>query len=188
MEIDFSSAFQILILFIFFILCMTILYTLPLLGEQFERKLRRQRLKNKINSAYQTCKPTWDHLLLLAEEALLHNALYKSQIKLTIKSIITDVLTGVEEYSEEKILYLDSMISHIEKDEPFEGIPDNLVIHLQKIRDQLGGNPSDLAPLVEQLQELSTDRKKEKRQLKSISWLSLIITTLSLAFAIYAYL
>lgn len=178
---------QFFLLGTFLILGVAILFLLPMLGEAIELRTRRKRFKSKLNDAYQVSPPPWKHVLVIADQALLRNTKQSHQIKTVLKNILSDVLVGSEEYSDEKVKYLDSIISQLEDNEPFEGIPDNLVLHLQKIKETLEPNSLDIVPLVKELQELSAERIKEKRNSKIISAISLTVTVLSFAFAIYVY-
>ncbi len=126
-------------------------------------------------------KPSWEDIKEIAST----RGLTQSKIQFTIREYNREIMAGrVEDLSQHKEL-IKSYIAQYRKDEPFEGLPNEVRIHLERLRDQINGNEHLLEPLTTQIKDLLTINQKEKRQQKYYTIGGFFVGLAGLAFALY---
>lgn len=155
----------------------------PAIIEALEKAANRKRFISSLKNAYEISPPVWNHVLIIAKK----NFLDQEQMKLALERMLHDVITERSEYSKEKSDYIDSLLKRIIKEEPFEGIPDNLRIHLEHIHTIAEKEHFDIQPLANELRELTTKREKERKFGKLISMLSLLVGVVGAIYGGFSY-
>ncbi|MHB1013925.1 MAG: hypothetical protein ACYC2W_01425 [Desulfurivibrionaceae bacterium] len=98
-----------------------------------------------------------------------------------------EILTGE---NKQLLAHKDLIRSYIEKhkeEEPFEGIPNDIRIHLERLREKINGQKELLDPLTNQIKDLLTINEKEKKHQKYYTIGGFFIGLLGFCFAIYSY-
>jgi hypothetical protein len=154
---------------------------IPVLIDELSKHLNRTRFSTSFKQAYKINPPDWEHVQIMLKQ----NRLGKKCQKLSLEKILYDSLTLEDEHSKEKIKYIDSLIDEIKKDEPFEGLPDNVRIHLEHIRTFIGEKAFDLQPLTNELRDISIKRARENKFNKVVSVISVILGLAGMVIGFY---
>jgi hypothetical protein len=129
-------------------------------------------------------QPTWDQVVEIAET----EEIPLSKVYLICRLLLKDILTGADpnKLKDHRAL-IETYIREHRRSEPFEGLPNEVRIHLERLSNALQGNSSILEPLTQQIRELvamhSVESKKQRRYTRWGFFLGL----LGFAFAAYTY-
>ncbi|MEQ1638888.1 MAG: hypothetical protein ABL903_19690, partial [Methylococcales bacterium] len=107
------------------------------------------------------------------------------EIMFTIKKYYREIMAGREEELSSHKELIKSYIDQYRKDEPFEGLPNEVRIHLERLRDRINGEEQLLEPLTSQIKDLLTVNDKEKRHLKYYTIGGFFVGLAGVAFSIY---
>ncbi|WP_081138965.1 hypothetical protein [Halomonas sp. BC2] len=127
-------------------------------------------------------QPSWEDVKEIAST----RGLTQSKIQFTIRKYNREIMAGREDDLSEHKELIKSYITQYRKGEPFEGLPNEIRIHLERLRDQIDGNEHLLEPLTTQIKELLTINQREKRQQKHYTIGGFFVGLAGLAFALYA--
>ncbi|WP_447773431.1 hypothetical protein [Aeromonas veronii] len=154
------------------------------LGSMLEDIFEMKQISNFSKDLKDTVKhtqPSWEDVKEIAST----RGLTQSKIQFTIRKFNREIMAGREdELSPHKDL-IKSYITQYRKDEPFEGLPNEVRIHLERLRDQINENEHLLEPLTTQIKDLLTINQKEKRQQKYYTIGGFFVGLAGLAFALY---
>lgn len=126
---------------------------------------------------------TWGHIVQMAET----RGITQHQIHRTLKILLREILAGRNLSLVKERETIERYISKIKEAEPFEGLPDEVRIHLERLRDGLGENAQKLEPLTVQIRELVAINAKDRRLQRYYSVGGFVIGVVGLLFAAYAY-
>lgn len=143
--------------------------------KSFEKDLRESVLHSQ---------PDWDEIKDIAASREVSK---KKLFSILIKTK-REILTGRDKELEPHKSVIVNYLSKFNEEEPFEGMPDDLKVHLQRIRDKLVGNEALLDPLTAQINELLSINAKERRQQKNYTIIGVFVGVAGLVLAIYTYL
>lgn len=153
-------------------------------GTIAENLFEMKQINNFSNDFKDTVKhsqPTWDDVKEIAST----RGLTQSKIHYTIRKYYREIMAGREDdLSPHKDLIKD-YIDQYRKDEPFEGLPNEVRIHLERLRDQIDGNEHLLEPLTSQIKDLLTINKKEQNHQKYYTVGGFFVGLAGFTFAIY---
>lgn len=105
----------------------------------------------------------------------------------SVKKAIGDLLISEDENSKE-IQHLEIYLNHIKQIEPFEGVPIELRIHLERIKDQSPNLAGLLDPLAIQIKELATVRSREVKLQKYYTAGGFFVGLIGIAIAVWMYI
>ena len=107
-------------------------------------------------------QPSWEDVKEIAST----RHLTQSKIQFTIRKYYREIIAGRDtDLTDHKDL-IKGYIDQYRKDEPFEGLPNEVRIHLERLRDNINGNEHLLEPLTSQIKDLLTINETEKRNQK----------------------
>ncbi|WP_372740207.1 hypothetical protein [Neptunomonas sp.] len=139
------------------------------------RRYREALVKAMINNE----DLTWDQAKVIAEVRFLS----QSCIKKSLNYLIDDAL--VEKDFEVPVKRLEAFKTSFNEDEPYDGIPNELKLPLDKIKKEIENGQELLEPLVGHLKEFSIQNSASKKRQNIISATSLIVGLISFSYAIY---
>jgi hypothetical protein len=134
-----------------------LLFILPVALDERAKRRRRDAVGKLIATAHSKTPLTRKQIEILSADHRLSprdtQVLLRNQFSEAVKSG-DDAL----------IKYFQTLYEELERDEPFEGLPSDVRLHLERIKESIGKDKDFLMqPLASQLQDLSTaNRKKEK--------------------------
>lgn len=144
-----------------------------LLKDKNERKL-----KLDIETAIKNGRPSWDHVKTIESTYM---PLNNNSLKVNLNRILKENVLAGTQAKADNIALLEVWLEKQKSDEPFEGIPPELKLPLERIRKEAPEHQHLLEVLVSQLQEVN-EKSLTERKRKSI------VATLSLVFGIAGFL
>lgn len=126
-------------------------------------------------------QPTWEDIKEIAST----RHLTQSKIHFTIRKYYREIMAGRDNELLEYKDLIKNYIDQYRKDEPFEGLPNEVRIHLERLRDNINGNEHLLEPLTSQIKDLLTINESEKRNQKYFTIGGFFVGLAGFAFAIY---
>jgi len=87
------------------------------------------------------------------------------------------------------VIYFQSLYEQLEKDEPFEGLPSDVRLHLERIKESIGeGKDFLMEPLAAQLQDLNAANRKKERWMWGLTIASFVAGVVGVIFGALPYL
>jgi hypothetical protein len=126
-------------------------------------------------------QPSWEEIKDIASTRMLTQA----TIQNIIKKHFREILTGREKDLLPFKDLIQSYIVQYNKDEPFEDLPSEIRIHLQRLREHTKDNEHLLESLTSQIKDLLTINKKEKKHLKYYTIGGFFVGLVGFIFALY---
>lgn len=108
-------------------------------------------------------------------------------IQRCLKVLLREVLAQRNLSLQEHQPRIEGLIKEMKIREPFDGLPNELRIHLERLRDDLHQTPEHLEPLTIQIRELVALKSREHRVQKYYTVGGFALGVIGLAFAAYAY-
>lgn len=126
---------------------------------------------------------TLQHVQQIAET----RGVTQHDIQRTLKILLREVLAERNISLQEHQGLIESFIKQMKEREPFDGLPNEVRIHLERLREEMLPNPEKLEPLTVQIRELVALKGREHRNQKYYTVGGFAVGILGLAFATYAY-
>jgi len=168
---------------LFLVACYVLFYVLPIFINELDKRLRRKSFASSLTDAYEANPPEFKHVEILAKA----ERLSKNCQKEAIETLLRRNLKSKESYSKEKIEYFDDLIKKIELKEPFEGIADNLKIHLEHLDRTLGRSGYDFRPFTSELRDLAANKIKARKMNNYIAAISLLVGIVGTGLGVVGY-
>jgi hypothetical protein len=161
-----------------------IILIIGVLSGYFEAQdVRKRKFREELIAAILHSQPNWHQIVEMAETSSMPVALVHHMVRELHKTI----LTGVNEKMQPHRALIEGYIASHRRAEPFEGLPTEIRIHLERLSGALGDKEHLLDPLTTEIRELVTIYKKDyKLQKRYTSW-GFFLGVVGLVFAAYAY-
>jgi hypothetical protein len=156
---------------------------LGMVDESRKQKRRRTLLTSEISEAVRHSQPTWQQIVDLAD--LDGNSTKDAYF--CVRKLYKDLLLGKAKDLEPHRELVETYISTRKQDEPFEGLPTETRVHLERLREAMSGKEQLLEPLTTQIRELVSVYERDKRGQRRYTVWGFFITAASLVFAAYTY-
>lgn len=161
-----------------------ILWMMNGLIDTFDFLSRRKKFEEDLRQAIATSQPPWETVLDLARL----RGLTAAQSSYVLRVLIREVLTGREPALKDHLSLIQGYLAAQRSKEPFEGIPDEIRIHLERLGERDHQAAPLLEPLTAQVRELLALKSREYRKQKLYTVGGFVIGVVGLLFAGYAYL
>ncbi|MBQ4773530.1 hypothetical protein WCT78_14985 [Pectobacterium versatile] len=167
----------------FIILILMLIWAIPIIIDSIVKSNSRNKFGKELSALFEKNKLNRKQIEILAKEYFLN----PRDIQLVARRQFKKSLTS-EHVEKNKSDYFQILFEDYERDEPFEGLPSDVRLHLERVRDALGKeNDHMLQPLASQLQDLNDENIRKHKKMWWISVMSLMFSIASLAFAAYVY-
>ena len=143
----------------------------------------RKQFEEDLRLAIKHSQPTWEQLADIAASRNVKNA----DMFWVLQKLMREILTGRETDISPHQSVVEGYLAKLKEIEPFEGIPTEIRIHLERIKEHLDQNPLLLQPLTSQIRELLSVNEKGKRQQKYYTIGGFFVGFLGLIFAAFSY-
>lgn len=155
-----KESFAIFYIALIVVLYIGVLILVPMIIDESVKRRRRKTVGELITSAHDKSPLTRKQIEILAA----NYSLTSRDTQILLRNQFSEAIKANDENRDSRIKYFQSLYEVIEKDEPFEGLPSDVRLHLERIRESIGEDKDYLMqPLASQLQDLnSTNRRKEK--------------------------
>jgi len=150
------------------------------LEEYFKSKWEKE-FEVDLVLAIKISQPSWPQILQIAASRQVRN----ERIYWILQRLLREILTGRNTELASHRDLVESYIKQMKETEPFEGMPKEIRIHLERLREQLTTPAQSMEPLADQIRELLSVNDKEKRQQKYYTTGGFFVGILGLAFAVY---
>ncbi|EPW0993759.1 TPA: hypothetical protein ACMDRY_003623 [Vibrio cholerae] len=150
--------------------------------DYYHRKALKQ-FKDDLHNALKYSQPTWGAISDIAET----RGLSQSEIQMTIRRTVRDVLTGQEEELKPHLELLNSYTKEYKEVEPFENLPSDIRLPLERIREQLE-DQALLEPLTSHIKQLVELHSKENKRQKFYTAGGFFIGLLGILLAVIFYM
>jgi hypothetical protein len=143
----------------------------------------RKLFEEDLRLAIKHSQPSWEQLADIAASRNIKN----KDIFRVMQKLRREILTGRETDISTHLPVLEGYLDKLKEIEPFEGIPTEIRIHLERIKEQLTQYPLLLQPLTSQIRELLSVNEKDKRQQKYYTIGGFFVGFLGFVFAAFSY-
>lgn len=129
-------------------------------------------------------KPTWMQVCEIADT----RRVSERHVNQVVMALLRDVLTGLESDDESgsKRVILESYIDAYRRSQPFEGIPSDTRISLERLRADLGTKSDSLHPLTVNIRELLKIHEKVNRRQRIYTAGGCFVGVIGLVLSAYA--
>ena len=152
-----------------------------ILNDAFAVKYSRT-FKENLKKAISSRQLTAQQIAMLAEAGNLDT----HQTSHAAKQVLADLLIDSES-KPEHITQVETYLSYMKSIEPFEGVPSELRIHLERLKDQTPSVGPLLDPLAMQIKELASVRNRETKLQKYYTAGGFFVGIAGIALAIWMY-
>lgn len=133
--------------------------------------------------AVKNSQPSWSQVLQIAASRNVKN----ERVYWILQRLLREILTGRNSDLGPHKSLMEEYIAKMKESEPFEGMPKEIRVHLERLREQLPASPHLMESLTRQIRELLSVNEKEKRHQKYYTVGGFFIGILGFLFAGYAY-
>lgn len=175
------------ILFIVVIVAVYIgaLLIFPIALDEAAKRRRRKSVGELVANAFSRNPLTRKQIEILSAD----NRLTSRDIQILLRNQFSEAVKSADEKIDEKIQYFQALYEELEKDEPFEGLPSDVRLHLEKIRESIGKEKDFLMqPLASQLQDLNSSAKRKEKWMWGLTIASFAVGVVGVIFGALPYL
>jgi len=151
--------------------------------EEYFRIKRRRRFEQDLLQAVKHSQPTWEELVTIASSRGVEEAVVYGLLRDLMREILTGRASDLEPHRKE----LEAYLAKYRELEPLEGLPNEIRIHLERVKEQLQEKAQLLDPLTAQIRELVSINERERRHQRYYTVGGFIVGFLGLVFAAYSY-
>ena len=131
-----------------------------------------RKLKEDLEKSITNGSPSWTQVKIIAST---YSLLPENSLNSNLKKILKGYVIGGSEGNEKQIKLLEEWLEKQSSDEPFDGIPSELKLPLERIRKEVPDQAHNLELLVAQLQDFTEKSAADKRRKNLVAILSLLV-------------
>ena len=147
--------------------------------------IRDQRdLLNDIRDALISKEIDWEGVKIIAASRVVEG----NKLTRVLRKLYRESITGRDQELASKSAVLSGFIQQRNKEEPFEGLPSDIRVNLERVRDHISEDVALLEPTADQIQQLIDIEKVARRRDRVVAVVSLIVGVLGLSIAVYPYI
>lgn len=147
--------------------------------------IRDQRdLFNDIRDALISKEIDWEGVKIIAASRVVEG----NKLTRVLRKLYRESITGRDQELASKSAVLSGFIQQRNKEEPFEGLPSDIRVNLERVRDHISEDVALLEPTADQIQQLIDIEKVARRRDRVVAVVSLIVGVLGLSIAVYPYI
>ena len=176
MKIEAILAVIMIVLIIFFVVG----FLFMILDDYISNK-KKSKFEEDLKLAVKNNKISWDEV----KEIALTRNLNQKEIVPILKRLMREILTKREEDLQDSKDLIKSYITKYEEDEPFEGIPNDIRLHLERLREKIDVRDGLLEPLTTQIVELLKVNNSQNKKQRFHTFAGFIFGLLGFIYAIY---
>jgi len=134
-------------------------------------------------TSIQHSQPSWEEM----KEIIRTHNLQQSKVLHIYQKAMKKILTGESKELEPYKELIRSYIDKYNEEEPFEGMPSDIRIHLERLREQINDDRANLLdPLTNQIKDLLSINERERKHQKYYTIGGFFVGIIGLIFAIYS--
>lgn len=170
----------------FFVACVVMAYIsflviVPLAIDERAKRRRRKQVGDMAAVAHEKSPLTRKQIEILSKD-------YRLTTRDTQILLRNQFAEAVKRGDTPLIGYFQELYEKLEKDEPFEGLPSDVRLHLERIKESLGEERNFLLePLATQLQDLNVASRRKERWMWGFTVASLVAGIVGVVFGAIPY-
>lgn len=158
------------------------LFLVPMIIDERAKRRNRKQVGDMVAATHGKTPLTRKQIEILAKN-------YKLTTRDTQILLRNQFADAIKSGNDPLVSYFQSLYEQLEKDEPFEGLPSDVRLHLERIKESIGeGNYFLMEPLAAQLQDLSTANRKKERWMWGLTIASFVAGVVGVIFGALPYL
>ncbi len=161
-----------------------ILWIANAIVDLLDENARRKRFDKDLSESLLHGQPDWNRVL---DFAALRGVTPK-QVNWTLRVLVREILTGRNTELQEQLSRLQAYLALQKESEPFEGMPNEIRIHLERLRDKGHEVAILLEPLTTQIRDLLALKSREYSRQKRYTFSSFVLGVIALVFAGLPYI
>jgi hypothetical protein len=158
-----------------------VIWTINTISDGIVIIITQKHFLKDLRGAISTGQPTWKQLVDIAEL----RGLSQRRAYFVTRRLLRDIQTGAELSLKDHRTLLEEYIAEYKQAEPFEGIPNETRVHLERLRKSLGSDVAVLEPLTSQIRELVSIYEQDKVKQRRYTVWGFFIGVISFIFAAY---
>lgn len=139
--------------------------------------------KQDFEKAVKHSEPSWEEM----KEIVRTNNLAQSRVLGVFQNVMKKILTGEAQELEQHKDLIRSYIEKHNEEEPFEGMPSEVRIHLERLREKIEDRAALLDPLTAQIKDLLAMNEKDRKHQKYYTMGGFFVGIFGLLFAAFTY-
>ena len=164
------------------VLYIGILAIVPIFADDYSKKKKRKNLEEIIEKSFSE-KLNLDVTQL--EILLKHYDLTSQDLHILLRSLFN---SAVKNNNGEFLSYIQMLYEYTERQAPFEGLPSDVKLHLERIKQELGETNKNLMdPLATQLQDLNISNRRKNKVMWALTLASFIVGLVGMIMAFVPY-
>ena len=172
---------------VFFIVIVIIAYTgtlflVPMIIDERAKRRRRRQVGDLISAAHEKTPLVRKQIEILSKD----HRLTTRDTQILLRNQFSE---AIKSGNEPLIKYFQELYEQLERDEPFEGLPSDVRLHLERIKESIGGDKDYLMePLAAQLQDLSAANRRKERWMWGLTISSFVAGVVGVFFGAIPYI
>ncbi|CAD0264205.1 hypothetical protein DENIT_20092 [Pseudomonas veronii] len=161
----------------------TVMWLVDSFAEALAVALRERRFRKDLKAAIKNSQPSWKEVCDIAELC----GVGKQTAYLVVRTLLRDLIVGHEDGNWLKAhrTLLEGFVAEYKKEEPFEGLPSETRLSLERIRESLGTNADALHPLTGHFKELLKIHETVNRRQRFYTTGGFLVGLIGLMFGVY---
>lgn len=175
---------------ILFIVALVVVYigvllVVPMALDEAAKRRRRKAVGELVANSFSKKPLTRKQIEILSAD----NRLTSRDTQILLRNQFSEAVKSADENRDDKLHYFQGLYEELEKDEPFEGLPSDVRLHLEKIRESIGKEKDFLMqPLASQLQDLNSSAKRKEKWMWGLTIASFAVGVVGVIFGALPYL
>lgn len=162
-----------------------VLLVVPMALDEAAKRRRRKTVGELVANSFSKKPLTRKQIEILSAD----NRLTSRDTQILLRNQFSEAVKSADENRDEKLHYFQVLYEELEKDEPFEGLPSDVRLHLEKIRESIGKEKDFLMqPLASQLQDLNSSAKRKEKWMWGLTIASFAVGVVGVIFGALPYL
>jgi len=148
----------------------------------FSETRKLKKFEKDLELSIKHSQPSWEEIKNIANTRLMTH----KSILAIILEFQREVLSGRKKELEPYKEALNEYLKNYKNEEPFEGLPNEIRLQLERLRKKIDGKEDILEPLTSQIKELLLINEREKRHQKYYTVAGFFVGVIGLLFAAYS--
>lgn len=158
------------------------LILVPMIIDERAKRRRRKQVGDMVAAAHVKTPLTRKQIEILSKDYRLTTR----DTQILLRNQFSD---AIKSGNDPLVSYFQSLYEQLEKDEPFEGLPSDVRLHLERIKESIGeGKDFLMEPLAAQLQDLNAANRKKERWMWGLTIASFVAGVVGVIFGALPYL
>lgn len=158
-------------------------WMIGLITDEYIQSKRVKEFEKDFEAAIQHSQPNWEEMKEIART----NNLSQTKVLRVFHKAMKKILTGEAKEIEPHKDIIRSYIDKYNEEEPFEGMPSDIRIHLERLREKIDDKAGLLDPLTNQIKDLLSINERERRHQKYYTMGGFFVGIIGLMFAAYGF-